>query len=116
MDKEQALLSLKYILCSKIDFNWGAGLVHINSIELLCGLDPNDEMLKTLLKRLKTRYEQIKQRYLDTDTYKQFGESMIVEATFRDEGKDEAEYYGKIIAKKYGKTYLEELSVYSWEL
>lgn len=96
MNKEQALLVLKYMIVSRIDGYWGAGDAHLAVLEMLCALDPEDQTLKALYERLKAR----------SDGYSGPAE-MKTESVYRDEGKEEADKYATEIMQRYGKEFFD---------
>jgi hypothetical protein len=110
MEKEQALLALKYLIVGHIDGYWGAGDAHLTMLEMLCALDPEDQTLKALYESLKARSD----RYIDrstelpADLLKQFSPAMIkAENIYRDEGKEEARKYEAEIVQRYGKEFFD---------
>lgn len=127
MNNEKALLSIKYLICSKIDGNWGAGDNHLIALEILQGIDPTDERVKSLYENLKKRSERYDERANNPETRKHREEQskklherfpsipnysmeqLKPESVYRDEGKDEAEYYASQIKEKFGEEYLDKL-------
>ena len=102
LDKKEALLVLKYIIVSNIDGSWGDGDVHLFMLRILLSLSPNDKVLEKLYLRL----EEKSLRYAESDYY--------AEMVYRDEGKDEAEFYANEIKKKLGEDFFNELEKYVW--
>lgn len=127
MNKEQAILSEKYTTCFMIDSNWGAGDNHLVKLEMLCAKYPDDEVIKKLYEHLKKYSKDYDQRANDPIIRKQHDEryralhieipsipiytmeDLKAECVYRDEGKEEAEHYAKLIEEQYGKEYLEKL-------
>ena len=105
LDKEQALLVLKYMIVDRIDGYWGAGDAHLTMLEMLCALDPEDQTIKALYERLKARSE----------GYSGVAE-MKTESVYRDEGKEEASKYAAEIVQRYGKEFFDLFwdAVYDW--
>lgn len=104
LDKEQALLVLKYMIVSRIDGYWGAGDAHLTMLEMLCALDPEDQTLKALYERLKARSD----RYSGPPDPVLSPPGMVkAESVYRDEGKEEADKYAAEIVQRYGKEFFD---------
>jgi hypothetical protein len=98
MDREQALLCLKWIATQHIDGYWGAGDAHLFALQLIMALDPDDERIRKLYERLEEKAKTVEKG----DFYE--------EAVYRDEGKEEAEFYMSEIERKYGKEFADRLA------
>jgi len=111
MDKEQALLSLKWLITDRIDGYWGAGDAHLPMLDLLVGLDPDDEKIKALALRLRQRSTEYDQRTAQEpdETKRKQRQEWKAENIYRDEGKEEATYYANLIKQKYGQEYFDKL-------
>jgi hypothetical protein len=118
MDKEQALLSLKWMITNNIDGNWGAGDAHLIALEILHGLDPLDLNIHRLLTGLKDssrRYDEETAQITDEQKKKQYQEYKA-ESIYRDAGKIETDAYEKLIKERYGEQYFDQLWNANYEL
>jgi hypothetical protein len=106
-DKEKALLCLKWFITRFIDGSWGAGDTHLFMLRLLIALDPEDKVLRGLYERIIEKVEMI-----ERNTPNLVKDKIYAEDVYRDEGRDEAKYYAKIIKEKYGEEFFKRL----WEV
>jgi len=102
VDRKKALIVLKYIIVSNIDGEWSLGDYHLFVLRILLSLSPEDKVLEKLYLHL----EEKSMRYADSDYYN--------EMVYRDEGKEEAEFYANEIKKKLGEDFFNELEKYVW--
>jgi hypothetical protein len=109
IDKEKALLCLKWMLVRHIDGYWGAGDKHLFTLKLLMALDPKDKVLKKLYNRIIKDIEMI-----EKNTPNLVKDEIYAEDVYRDKGHDEAKYYEKQIKKKYGEMFFEKLEDIYW--
>ena len=103
LDKEKALLCLKWMIVEHIDGYWGAGDKHLFMLKILMAIDPNDKVIKELYDRI------IKNKALIEKDTPNIKHEIYVESLYRDEGQDEAKYYEKIIKEKYGEEFFDKL-------
>jgi len=103
LDKEKALLCLKWMIIEHIDGYWGAGDKHLFMLKLLMALDPDDDVIKELYDRI------VKNKALIEKDSPNVKHEIYIEDLYRDEGKDEAKYYEKIIKEKYGEEFFDKL-------
>jgi hypothetical protein len=109
-DKKKALLCLKWMITFQIDGHWGAGDAHLFMLQLLIGLDPEDDRISKLYERLSSRAKLFQSDIGETTvTGLKYNEKMYAEDVYRDEGKEEAEYYEQEIIKRYGKEFFDKL-------
>jgi len=103
LDKEKALLCLKWMIIEHIDGYWGAGDKHLFMLKLLMALDPDDNVIKELYDRI------VKNKALIEKGNPNVKHEIYVENLYRDEGQDEAKYYEKKIKEKYGEEFFDKL-------
>jgi hypothetical protein len=109
-DREKALLCLKWMVTFQIDGHWGAGDAHLFMLRLLMGLDPEDERIRELYERLSSKAKLFRPDISETTvTGLKYDEKMYAEDVYRDEGKEEAEYYEQEVVKRYGKEFFGRL-------
>jgi len=97
IDREKALLCLKWLIVSNIDGYWGAGDAHLFMLRLLQALDPDDETIENLYNHLKAKAEACA------------GSPSYEEDVYRDEGKEEAQKYEEEIKRRYGEEFFDKL-------
>jgi glutamine phosphoribosylpyrophosphate amidotransferase len=97
MNKEKALLVLKYIFTADIDGSWDDGDIHLLRLKILHALSPEDKVIEDLLKHLEEKSE----NYANSSNY--------AEDVFKDEGILEANFYAEEIKRKYGEDFFKEV-------
>jgi len=103
LDKEKALLCLKWMIIEHIDGYWGAGDKHLFMLKILMALDPDDKVIKELYDRI------VKNKALIEKDSPNIKHEIYVEDLYRDEGQDEAKYYERKIKEKYGEEFFDKL-------